>query len=142
MYRRFLPNLALHFFFFTSIHYGKTQDVCNSHNYTVLRDSRRSINYITKSDDQLLCDRTVIKELTWYRFKINTSAIDGNHLATTKPQIRSCGTYSPVWMNGTHPTEAEGIVLRKACAYLPYAAPLGCAVSYQIKVLNCGGFYV
>ncbi|XP_028406136.1 uromodulin-like [Dendronephthya gigantea] len=142
MYGRFVPNLALYFVFFTSNNYGSGRDKCNSHNYTVINDSRRSITNMAKPEDGLLCDRNAIDESTWYRFKINTSAIVGDQLATTKPPLSRCGTFSPIWMNGSHPTAAEGVVLRKACAYLPYAAPLGCAKSYEIKVLNCSGFYV
>jgi hypothetical protein len=71
----------------------------------------------------------------WYRFMgdagsaIATSCIDMNH----------CGTRYPGWMKGSHPTEAEGTVNRTVC-YNYYGRC--CYWNNNIRVINCGGFYV
>ena len=135
-----LPNLFLCYIFITLINYGKTTEVCKNHNYTIISDARRSTSnvYNTTRGDKYLCDRNEIQESIWYRFEI----ANGNKLATTRPKVNHCGTYSPIWMNGSHPTVVDGVVLRKACAHIPSAFPIGCRYSYDIKVLNCNGFYV
>ncbi|CAB4028366.1 Hypothetical predicted protein [Paramuricea clavata] len=135
----FLPNLVLiYYIFVTLINYGGTRNICKNLNYTTIRDERRSTSKPTQAGNILLCDRSVIQESIWYRFEI----ANGNQLATTRPKINHCGTYSPIWINGSHPTVADGKVFRKACAFLPFSLPHGCAYSYKITVLNCSGFYV
>ena len=50
-----------------------------------------------------------------------------------------CGTKYPVWLNGTHPTVAEGVVSRTVC----YSGYSGCCwFSNIIKVKNCSSYYV
>ena len=49
-----------------------------------------------------------------------------------------CGTRAPGWMNGVHPTVAEGKVTRKVC----YSWNNCCQASNNIEVVNCGLFYV
>ena len=135
----FLPNLVLiYYIFVTLINDGGTRNICKNLNYTTIRDERRSTSKPTQAGNKLLCDRTVIQESTWYRFEI----ANGNQLATTRPETSHCGTYSPIWMNGSHPTVADGEVSRKACAFVPFNLPHGCAYSYKITVLNCDGFYL
>jgi Notch-like protein len=50
-----------------------------------------------------------------------------------------CGTLTPGWMNGTHPTVADGNVTRKVC-YTEYSDC--CQYSNNIEVVNCGQYYV
>ena len=139
----FLPNLVLYYVFVTWINYEKTyakaSNVCENHNYTTISDGRRSTSNLLNATrgDKPICDKT-IQDSLWYRFEI----ANGNQLATKRPEIQHCGTYSPIWMNGSHPTVSQGEVSRKACAYLLVGRPVGCTLSYRIKVLNCSGFYV
>ncbi|KAL9951198.1 hypothetical protein ACROYT_G043820 [Oculina patagonica] len=50
-----------------------------------------------------------------------------------------CGTRYPGWLNGAHPSVAEGVVTRRVC----YTASRNCCVwQNNIKVKNCSGFYV
>ena len=49
-----------------------------------------------------------------------------------------CGTSASGWMNGVHPTVAEGKVTRKVC----YNYDSCCQWSNNIDVVNCGLFYV
>ena len=50
-----------------------------------------------------------------------------------------CGTSSPGWFNGSHPTVNEGAVQRRVC--FTYDSDC-CFSSIYIRVRNCGGFYV
>ena len=136
-----LPNVLLYYIgLVILINYGKATDVCKNHNYTVISDARRSTKnaYNATRGDKLLCDRTKIKESVWYRFEL----VDGNQLPTTRPEPSYCGTTVPIWMNGSHPSVADGIVERQACAHVSGRFPFGCGYSYIIKVLNCNGFYI
>jgi len=54
------------------------------------------------------------------------------------PKLR-CGTHAPGWLNGSHPSVADGIVTRKVC----YHWSSGCCQWHNnIRVKNCGAFYV
>ena len=50
-----------------------------------------------------------------------------------------CGVVKPGWLNGAHPTVAEGVVTRKVC----YNFVRHCCYEENIvKVKNCGSYYV
>ena len=50
-----------------------------------------------------------------------------------------CGTARPGWLNGTHPTVAEGVVTRQVC----YSSNSNCCYpSNIIKVKNCSSYSV
>ena len=76
----------------------------------------------------------------WYRF----SGGAGTQMAEACPKIYSCSTNSSGWLNGTHPTGAEGIVQRKVC-FLQRVSQFYtdcCNQTKNISVRNCGAFYV
>jgi len=50
-----------------------------------------------------------------------------------------CATAWPGWLNGTHPSVAEGAVQRTVCFGRHFSC---CYFSTNITVRNCGGFYV
>ena len=50
-----------------------------------------------------------------------------------------CGTHAPGWLSGEHPTVAEGAVERKVCFHWTSGC---CQLSTNIRVRNCGAFYV
>ena len=54
--------------------------------------------------------------------------------------VRQCGTLSPVWMNGIHPSVSDGIVTRQACSNIGLGSC--CDSSLQIGVKNCVSFFV
>ena len=72
----------------------------------------------------------------WYRF----SGAAGNQMAEScVVDMFRCGTSSPGWLNGSHPTVNEGVVQRRVCFRF---GPFCCYFSTYIRVRNCGGFYV
>lgn len=99
--------------------------------YTFLNDSTRATTYsnITVS----LCDSNLL--IGWYRF--------GGRQESQMPEscvpIMRCGAAAPGWLNGVHPTVADGEVSRKVCFHWTNNC---CKWSVNIKVRNCGGFYV
>ena len=103
-------------------------DGCN--NYKVLSEADRAQNHSERNDR---CDKDLAPG--WYRFQ--GAAGDGMPDECVI-QFR-CGTNAPGWFYGTHPTVAEGVVTREVCyAYWGHC----CWWSNNIKVKNCGSYYV
>ena len=71
----------------------------------------------------------------WFRFQ----GSGGTRMATSCTSYRRCGTYYTGWLNGGHPTVADGQVTRTVCFSSGYPC---CAFSTSIKVRNCGSYYV
>ena len=103
-------------------------------NYTVLSEGDRAQGNTqpphNRSDSGLVTG--------WYRFQ----GAAGDRMPDKCVLNFRCGTYNPVWLNGTHPTVAEGVVTRTVC-YSDYRnRPTCCYWSNTIKVKNCSGYYV
>ena len=109
---------------------------CNDQKYITIDDPRRSTAYDDFNSTKL-CDRNIIQNDAWYRF----SSEAGGVMPTTMPKVKRCGTFAPIWMNGSHPSVEDGIVTRKVCANAP-RHPLGCRYNYDIQVRNCSGYYI
>ena len=71
----------------------------------------------------------------WYRF----TGAAGDKMPTECVPVRRCGTHAPGWLSGAHPTLAEGAVARKVCYHWTGRC---CQWSNNIKIRNCGGFFV
>ena len=84
--------------------------------------------------DVLKCDRYDLAD-GWYRF---TDAA-GTRMPTSPVEKHHCGTHAPGWMNGQHPTKDDGAVKRQVCFHWSDNV---CLWSTEIRVRNCGGFYV
>ncbi|XP_019639071.1 PREDICTED: oncoprotein-induced transcript 3 protein-like, partial [Branchiostoma belcheri] len=101
--------------------------------YRVLNQAWRNVNH--GRGNPIRCDRGFRGE--WYRFM----GPAGTQMPTQSPgTMNVCGTYAPMWMNGTHPTVADGEVSRQACAYWQGNA---CRYPTTIQVKACrAGYYV
>ena len=63
----------------------------------------------------------------------------GQQMPTKCVPMNHCGTQVPGWLNGAHPSVAQGIVMRKVC----FHGRRGCCQrSRFISVQNCGVFFV
>ncbi|KAL9967107.1 hypothetical protein ACROYT_G025275 [Oculina patagonica] len=105
-------------------------------NYTVLSEADRAQGNAVKIDS---CDGDLVTG--WYRFQ----GAPGDRMPDTCVLQYRCGTESPGWLNGTHPTVAEGVVTRKVCyhAWRTYGGLADCCrYSNNIKVKNCSGYFV
>ena len=98
--------------------------------YQNLTDGTRKYDHITV---QSKCDDTLI--FGWYRFQ----GAAGTKVATTCPPVNRCDTSSPVWLNGKHPSVAEGTVQRNFCIH-----QIGncCHSSFKVYVKNCSSYYM
>lgn len=108
---------------------------CDNIKYTTINDARRSTKY---RSENTICDQDFIEEDKWYRF----NSITGTTMPTKDPGVGSCGTYLALWFRGIHPKTDNVIVDATACAARPFRLPIGCGISYKIKVIKCGTFYL
>ncbi|KAL9963300.1 hypothetical protein ACROYT_G032487 [Oculina patagonica] len=107
--------------------YCETADVCQ--NYQTLSDAGRKETYETVSYQ---CDYNLNG---WYRFQ----GAAGTRMATSCPSEERCDTTSPGWLDGAHPTVAEGTVTRKVCFH-KFGGCCGKIALIQVK--NCGSYYI
>ncbi|XP_039540196.1 uncharacterized protein LOC120487851 [Pimephales promelas] len=104
-------------------------DPCN--NYTELDDPWRSIS----NGYNYYCD-TSVSWSGWYRLFINGMSA---HISDTCVGQHRCGTITPLWIRGGHPTVTDGVVTRDVCSY---AGSFCCYHgSFPIKVKACPGDY-
>ena len=76
-----------------------------------------------------------MSELGWFRFE----GPAGTRMLTSCPPTSGCGTKVTSWLNGGHPTVADGQVTRTVCFH--YNGNY-CRWPTNIKVRNCGSYYV
>ena len=99
-------------------------------NYASLNSADRKITYSGRID---YCDKGIGPG--WFRFEGSA----GTRMPTSCPPIFRCGTCATGWMNGGHPAVADGQVSRQVCFH--YSGNC-CVSSTNIKVRNCGSYYV
>ena len=100
-------------------------------NYTVLSEADRAQGNAEPPHDK--SDRSLVTG--WYRFQ----GAAGDRMPDKCVLWYRCGTMFPGWLNGSHPTVAEGEVTRKVC----YTVDSDCCwMSNIIKVKNCSFYYV
>ena len=99
-------------------------------NYGSLNSADRKIAYPTS---RYYCDNGIGPG--WFRFEGSA----GTRMPTSCPPENSCDTSKPGWINGGHPTVADGQVSRTVCFYWNSNC---CYWSTNISVRNCGSYYV
>ena len=98
-------------------------------NYIPINTSNeRKSSYVTT---KVLCDDNL---LGWHRFEAAT----GTKMPTSCVPRNRCNTHATGWLNGDHPTVAEGLVTRQVC----FSYHGCCSWSINIQVRNCGDFYI
>ena len=106
-------------------------------NYTLLNDQERNIKY-SSGVNTWLCDSSISSG--WYRFggdagsQMSTTCVQGTTYSNLK-----CRAHRVSWLNGAHPSVAEGKVTRQVC--FSYAGTC-CRIAKDIEVINCGLFYI
>ena len=100
-------------------------------NYTVLSEAERAQGYARPPYNK----EDLILETGWYRFE----GAAGDRMPDKCVLVYRCGTRFPGWLDGSHPTVAEGVVTRTVC----YSYPIDCCKYIAIiKVKNCSSYYV
>ena len=100
--------------------------------YEILNNPDRKITYKNYSRHPD-CDNGIGPG--WFRFE----GTAGKRMPTLCPPKFRCGTHAPAWLNGEHPTVADGQVTRKVCFHWTSDC---CYWSTDIEVRNCGSYYV
>ena len=119
-----MPRLYLNDIFLLKV------DGC--HNYENLTGPDRAQGYLLQNYSWR-CDLDLTTG--WYRFQ----GAAGDQIADKCLLMWRCGTRYSGWLNGSHPSVAEGVVARNVC-YSDYNDC--CKWSNNIKVKNCSGYYV
>jgi len=101
------------------------------HHYQNLTDAERKYDYNTVGNGK--CD-VGLRNTGWYRFQ----GAAGTKMATESPGSKKCGGLFPAWMNGAHPTVAEGMVRRNVCINKDGR----CGKQGFVDVKNCTSYYV
>jgi len=100
-------------------------------NYTVLSEADRAQGNAepphNRNDESLVPG--------WYRFQ----GAAGDQMPDKCVLTYRCGTRFPGWLNGKHPTVAEGVVTRQVCYSVFHDC---CYWNNIIKVKNCNSYYV
>ena len=97
--------------------------------YEVLTEADRAQHH----RGPIVCDFSLPQ--AWYRFQGGA----GKQMADKCVPEDHCGSYSPGWLSGGHPTVAQGVVQRKVCFH---SGPNCCFSSSNIRVRNCSTFIV
>lgn len=111
--------------------------------YLTLDEANRSVSFNDGDNGIELCDGTGASPAQspdwngagWYRI----AGPAGTALPEATPGTYACGTDAPGWLNGAHPSVADGIVSRQVCFDF-FGDP--CSWSTDVNVLNCGSFYL
>ena len=107
-------------------------DCCNS--YQEINEPRRSTKSVWQPGQTPLCDRLI--RSGWYRF----TSFGGTKMPElVAPAEFHCGTHDPIWLKDSHPTQAEGNVVREACIN---SFGVACSDSLYINITNCGLYFV
>jgi len=102
------------------------------HRYQNLTDAKRKYDNAEISLGK--CDSDLHTK-GWHRFQ----GAAGTKMATKSPGFKKCGATYPAWLNGTHPTVAEGTVRRYVCINKKGVV---CGVRSLVDVKNCTSYYV
>ncbi|XP_078369964.1 uncharacterized protein LOC144653747 isoform X2 [Oculina patagonica] len=106
-------------------------DECS--NYKVLSSATRAQSNTAQFN--VRCDQRDLSTPDWYRFM----GAAGDQIPDQCVAMRRCGTHATGWLNGAHPTVDEGVVTRRVCYHWSNNC---CRWSNNIKVKNCGSFFV
>ena len=102
-------------------------------NYSVLDEADRAQGNVLQPNPHWECDDRLVTG--WYRFQ----GAAGDRMPDKCVLRFRCGTKHPGWLNGTHPTIADGVVTRTVC----FSEKANCCLPRNIiKVKNCSSYYV
>ena len=99
-------------------------------NYQSLTSANRKNTYVTISAG---CDSGLGPG--WFRFQGDA----GTKMPTSCVTDNRCDTHAPGWLNGAHPSVADGKVTRQVC--FNYFSNC-CIWSINIQLRNCGDYFV
>lgn len=101
--------------------------------YTVLNTADRASGSFLRGSAK--CDRSLSSLNSWHRFEGQA----GTRMPTSAVAVNRCGTHAPGWLSQPHPRKEDGVVVRKVCFNW---SGNRCRWNVNIRVRNCGAFYV
>ena len=101
--------------------------------YTVLNTADRASGSVLRGSAK--CDRSLSSVNSWHRFEGQA----GTRMPTSAVAINRCGTHASGWLSQPHPRKEDGVVVRKVCFNW---SGNRCRWNVNIRVRNCGAFYV
>ena len=112
-------------------------------NYKILSNETRFIGYVDGTYSK--CDSGLATG--WYRFMGNAGSKLLDYNPGLKPNTFGCKTHAAGWLNGQHPSIADGEVSRTVCFIWWQNNNIGdpilnCKWSTSIKIRNCGSYFV
>jgi cysteine-rich repeat protein len=103
--------------------------------YTEFTDPNRNVNL---QNGPVYCDQQNGNGWVgpgWYRF----TGQAGTQMPESAPATYRCATHATGWLNGVHPTLADGVVARQACFNWSGNT---CSWNANIQVVACPGYYL
>ena len=120
--------------------YLNVEDPLGCNDYKILNEAKR--NHQVQTSGGYWCDQTGHSYtnsqwhgVAWYRFLPPA----GTRIAEEAPGEGYCGTSATGWMQGSHPTSLGETVTRTVCFQ---SSSNTCHTSTEIKVRNCGQFFL
>lgn len=110
---------------------NKKKSLSECQNYQTLTGADRKTSYRTVGKNGI-ADRM---GPGWFRFQ----GAAGTRMATSCPPLYRCNTNAPGWLNGGHPTLADGQVTKQVCFNWHGRC---CYDTINVEVRNCGSYYV
>ncbi|XP_046553819.1 oncoprotein-induced transcript 3 protein-like [Haliotis rubra] len=126
----FPTSMTVRILYISVLFLAKASDPCADHKY-IYDNGGRSPKCPYQPEE---CDRYITEN--WYQVVNYHGALE---MPTSHVDINSCGANYPGWLNGTLPSETDGIVDMTVCVSF-YNEP--CRKQVTIQVKNCGLFYV
>ena len=102
--------------------------------YSTLSDNDRRVSFV---DGSAICDSSLATR--WYRFSGSAGTQMLTYCPSDRGSVYRCRTHGMGWLNGAHPSTAEGEVTRTVCFAWSSTC---CDWSSSIKVRNCGSYFV
>lgn len=107
-------------------------------NYQNLTSADRKATF--QSQKPYLCDSSLGPG--WFHFQGDA----GVRMPTSCVPGKRCGSHATGWLNGTHPSVADGVVTRQVCFHWKEGGGvMDCCYrfkSFTIQVVNCGSYFV
>lgn len=118
----------------TTVASASLPDECT--NYTTITDDTRHVTFFNTSIS--MCDNVSPFSSTpaWFRF----SGAAGSLIASCSMPSYHCGTYTPGYYTGLHPSTAGNTSTGSMCFKNSLSA--GCSWTNTISITNCNGYYV
>ncbi|CAC5390460.1 Low-density lipoprotein receptor-related protein 6 [Mytilus coruscus] len=113
--------------------YRTNLDQCSNYS-TIQNEEKRSIGYtLDLSLDVPISDNDL--QDNWYR----VISDNGDRIPTFPPGSLRCGTYMPIWLNGSLPSAEDDIVTRQVCKQTSTDT---CGKNFDIQIKQCPGYYI